>query len=230
MKWILEHLQVIILVAGAIAYWFNQRKREKEGMPADYDEDGVPENRPKRPEFDPATMDADEAERTRRVQEEIRRKIAGRRGQALQPPVPNATDQAPRIPAPARREAAPPPVFQDPVAEMLKEIQRRFSPETAAPPPIPVRSEPEPIDREMLERQRALEEQLRQLEAEKRAIQARAAKAASANPAMALVPQGALAASGNKSGASWLAELRDPNTARRAIVLREIMGSPVGLR
>lgn len=230
MKWILEHLQVIILIAGAIAYWLNQRKREKEGLPADYDEDGVPENRPKRTEFDPASMDADEAERTRRVQEEIRRKIAERRGQALPPPVSTAAEQAPRIPAPARREAAPPPVFQDPVAEMLKEIQRRFSPETAAPPPIPVRSEPEPIDREMLERQRALEEQLRQLETEKRAIQARAAKVASANSAMAPLSQGTMAASGTRGGANWLAELRDPVTARRAIVLREIMGSPVGLR
>jgi hypothetical protein len=45
MKWVLEHLQLIIVIAGAIAYWINQRAREKAGQEADYDEDGVPENR-----------------------------------------------------------------------------------------------------------------------------------------------------------------------------------------
>ena len=46
MNWVLDHLQIIIVVAGAIAYWINQRAREKAGQEADYDEDGIPENRP----------------------------------------------------------------------------------------------------------------------------------------------------------------------------------------
>jgi hypothetical protein len=29
---------------------------------------------------------------------------------------------------------------------------------------------------------------------------------------------------------AWMADLREPQSARRAIVLREILGTPVGLR
>lgn len=228
MKWILEHLQLIILVGGAIAYWLNQRRREKEGLPADYDEDGVPENKPVRTDLDPSTMEADEAERTRRVQEEIRRKIAERRGQALPPPVPAAAESPQRLPIPARREVAPPPVFKDPVAEMLKELQRRLAPEAVPAPAVPSRPEPEPIDRDMLERQRSLEQRLRELESEKRTTQAKAAQLA--NPLSAESAAGRAASVAGQTGAPWLAELRNPAAARRAIVLKEVLGTPVGLR
>ena len=79
MRWVLENIQVVIVIAGAIAYWLNQRQRIKQGLPP-VDEDGqpIPQNRPKQASFE-AT---DDAERTRRIQDEIRRKIAERRGEA----------------------------------------------------------------------------------------------------------------------------------------------------
>ena len=46
MDLILDNLQLLLVIAGSFAYWLNQRRREKSGESADYDEDGIPENRP----------------------------------------------------------------------------------------------------------------------------------------------------------------------------------------
>jgi hypothetical protein len=107
--WILDNLQLILVVAGSIAVWLNNRQREKQGLPADYDEDGVPDNaqptaRPEVRELAPVSRDGtdpEQDERVRRIQEEIRRKIAERRGQGAPPPVPPRI--ASRRPAPACR-------------------------------------------------------------------------------------------------------------------------------
>src|SRR5689334_18992656 len=103
MNWILEHLQLVIVVAGALAAWLNQRK--KGGRT---EEDG--EN--------PASTVTGEDDQTRRIQEEIRRKIAERRGQgtveAPAPSTPPAPEQwAPPVAAPRR---VPPVVAPRPVA------------------------------------------------------------------------------------------------------------------
>jgi len=106
-----------------------------------------------------AADDAMEAERTRRVQEDIRRKIAQR----------------------AARAAAPAP----------------------APPPVVARGAPEPA--------------------------ARPQPAAAPSPieATSLCRDPAPAAAPKRD---WLSDLRDRPGARRAILLREILGPPVGLR
>jgi len=203
MRWALEHFQVIVAVAGVIAYWLTQRQREKQGQPAESAGDGVPDNRPQ-----PALQGAGEDwDRTRRIQKEIRRKIAQRRGE----PVPSGEAAQPQ--APARREEASPPVFQDPVQEMMREIQKRF-----APPPEPV------IDQEALARQRELDERLKALEVERAAVSQRVAQIAAMRAsepertAQPVISEG------------WLTGLRDTDGLRRAIVLREIIGPPVGLR
>jgi hypothetical protein len=210
MDWISEHLlQIIVALAAAVAAYINNRKREKDGEPADFDGDGVPDNRPG--QFEPSKMDMDEAERTRRIQEEIRRKIAER--QAGQSPVPPLV--------------APRPVTQ-PVPEV---IQRRFEKSgEPAPPPLPRKlSAGAQADRdaEVLERQRALQEQVRQLEA-RRAEHKRQAQEAAAmsSPAMAYRAEAATKA----SGPELLADLRRPGGARRAWILREVLGTPAGLK
>ncbi|MBI5381879.1 MAG: hypothetical protein HZA31_08265 [Opitutae bacterium] len=223
MKWALENIQVIIAVAGVIAYWLAQRQRAQQGLPPT-DEDGNP--LPQTPPRSATFEETDDAERARQVQEEIRRKIAERRGQAAPPPLPRETPADAPIPAPARREEAPPPVFQDPVAEMLKEIQKRLAPQPEPPPPAP-----SPVDEEALARQRALEVKMQALEVERRATEEHVAALATSTNFIADTAVSRAGTADSKAPAgSWLAALRDPEQARRAIALREILGPPVALR
>ena len=217
MSWIFEHLQLLLVVAGVIAYWLNQRAREKAGQEADYDEDGVPENRPeaRRPdvrELAPASRDGSSPEadeRVRQIQEEIRRKIAERRGQVAPPPIPMPEREQPvRQSQPPEREPAPAPA-----REREREVITAYD-DTAA-----------------LERQRRLAEQLEELESRRRgarlAAQAAPAGAGSrAEGAFGLAKE----VSPGAGSRSLTAELRDPKALRRAMVLCEVLGGPVALR
>lgn len=222
MDWIFDHLQLIIVIAGSIAYWINQRAREKAGQEADYDEDGVPETTRRREaagETVPRGGDPEEEERLRRIREEIQRKIAERRGQPSAPPA------MPSAPSPARDfgERDEEPVFR---------------PAPASPPPLLRRDEPPapvvltPADAfaqeasAALDRQRRLAEQMEEL-AERRRAAARAAERAGREA----VPVGAsAAASSRRPAVSLAAELRDPRALRRAFVMREVLDAPVALR
>lgn len=214
MRWILDNIQVLIAIAGLIAYWVNQYYRHKQGA-AGEGKDENPE-----PTYDPSEMEAEEAERTRRIMEEMRRKRAERSGGAQQPPLhqparpePTAAPAAP-VP-PVRPLAAPPPVYRDPMSEMMKELAKRLQPQVA--------SEPE-IDQQALARQRELEDKLQALEREKRETEARA-KALSAAAVYAAAP--AHEASADED---WLSALRNPSGARKAILYSEVFGKPVSLR
>jgi hypothetical protein len=139
-----------------------------------------------------------EAERTRRVQEEVRRRIAERR-------------------APAQSGAAPaapvePDSFEPP----------RIGEEAAPPDAV---AAPEDAEEAILARQRSLESQLMALEAGKAAALAQARAAAAAPRPGSRGPAGSPAAAH-----ALLADLQDPSAVRRAVVLREILGAPVGLR
>jgi hypothetical protein len=217
MSWIFEHIQLVLVVAGVIAYWLNQRAREKAGQEADYDEAGVPENRPnaRRPdvrELTPASRDGSSPEadeRVRQIQEEIRRKIAERRGQVAPPPIPIPEREQPvRQSQPPEREPAPAPV-----REREREVITAYD-DTAA-----------------LERQRRLAEQLEELESRRREARM-AAQAASAGAGSRAEGDFALAKeiSPGAGSRSLTAELRDPKALRRAMVLREVLGGPVALR
>lgn len=208
MQWVLEHLQIIIVIGGAIAYWLNQRRREKMGESADYDEDGIPENRPVPPLQRDANQD-DNAERTRRIQEEIRRKIMERRGQTVPPPIPSA-EPSPLRPTPT--------------------TMTRTQPEPAAPPMLH-RAEGRSAAaiaeaNEELENQRRLAEQLEALKA--RRAEAQRQQSAIYSGEITSPTETAVAAAGFH--AKLLTELRERGGARRAIVLREVLGTPVGLR
>jgi hypothetical protein len=203
MEWIQDNLQIIIAAAAAVAYWLNQRRQAQMG-------DGE-EDRTESPQRD-FNADPEEAERTRRIQEEIRRKIAERAGGG---PI--------SVPLPAPE---PPPLFRTetsaprPVAAPLP--QREFTRQAEA---APLRPPPtfQASAAAILERQQQIEEQMRELEAARKAAQRRAASVA-ANTAV-FAPA---AASGRNSG--LLADLHGARNLRRAIVLREILGPPVGLR
>ncbi len=206
----MDWIQILFVAAGVIAYWLNQRAREKAGEDADYDGDGVPERRAtQQRELAPSSRDGtdpEQAERVRRIQEEIRRKIAERRGEiAPPPPMP--------VPAPvlAEREV----VFREPVHER------------AAPPPL--RSDAfAHDDSAAIERQRKLAEQMERLDEQRRETRRLASTTFTTQrqtaAAAAVAPR---AATGFPSLAS---ELRSPRALRRAMVLREVLDKPVALR
>ena len=204
MEWVLDHLQIIIAVAAAIAYWLNQRRQGQTGDSAEGEGDERPEVSRRDMQSDP-----EEAERTRRIQEEIRRKIAER---AAGGPI--------TIPPPA---AEPPPLFRTessaprPVATPLP--QREFTRE-AVPSPVMAPPTFQATAAAVLERQLELAEQMQALEAARRIASRKAA---------AVVAQAAKQAPSPARG-ELMAELRGVRNLRRAMVLREVLGPPVGLR
>jgi hypothetical protein len=129
MNWILDNLQLVLIVASAFAWWLTQRKKEREDQ-----DPGAP------PPLEDPAAGYDEAERTRRIQEEIRRKIAERHQPGPREPV-----EAPPLPR-RRSEERPvtPPVLVPPL--------RREAPDWSEQ------------DTATLERQRRFEEQIRTLE------------------------------------------------------------------
>src|SRR5882757_1843582 len=71
MNWILEHLQLVLAIAGGIAYWLNQRR-----VAAEAEKSG----REMEKNAQPSSMaEADDLMRAEQVRETIRRKIAARR-------------------------------------------------------------------------------------------------------------------------------------------------------
>jgi hypothetical protein len=177
MEWIFEHLQALFFIAIAVVAILQRLKKS-----------GQEESTPR------SQVAPEEEERTRRIQEEIRRRIMERRG-----------------PAPARQPA---------------EERRPFPP---APPMIeevrPLRVEPPSLveisdgvdDSAEYRRQQDLIERARVAEA------ARRSRAAIAGPAPAAV-------AGAEHSEQLIPGLHDRSGLRRAIVLREILGPPVGLR
>ncbi|MEI6105509.1 MAG: hypothetical protein WCR49_00730 [Opitutae bacterium] len=125
MDWVSEHLQLIIAIAGAVAWWLNQRKQQAQA--------GTEE-----PDLEKNFEDPELAERTRRIREEIQRKIEQRsRGG------PSAPAAAPALP-PILREV----VVREPVAPVLsRSAQSHLEAQHTA---------------EILEQQAALMEQLRE--------------------------------------------------------------------
>jgi hypothetical protein len=144
-------------------------------------------------------QDPEEAQRTRRIQEEIRRKIAERRGGV-------------------------PPRAEEPVREVVVDTR------TVIAPPLP-RTEPQraterpEFSAAVLERQAQLAEQMRQLAADRALRERKAAELAAVAESERQEARDTHVIRG-----TLLSELQDATTARRAILLREILGTPVGLR
>jgi hypothetical protein len=157
-----------------------------------------------RPGKPPANQPAEEeAERTRRVREEVRRKIAERRAESGRPPL--------FAPVPAARPPAP----------------------TRIPPPPPLRPAPAPTemgdDLTVLAAQRKLEEQMQALEAAEAAGK-RSRQLSSLGQPLGALPGLQQGGAGLRASMAAPAGVVDIRELRRAIVWREILGKPIGLR
>jgi len=192
MDWVFNHLQLVIAIAGAIAWWLSQRKGAESG--------DVPP--PGERTFD----DPELAERTRRIREEIQRKIE-QRARSYPTEQPTRPQEEPEL-------AGLPPILRE-----LVEMHQ--------PAPVkPTRAATSHLEAqrmaEMLEQQAALAEQLKQAQEMKVAAQRRSqfeTEVASKEEQAKVAVLGALGD-----------DLRDPAALRRAIILREILGPPVALR
>ena len=142
----------------------------------------------------PGDFDPEAAARTRRIQEEIRRKIAERRGELVAPET-SLAESEPESPSPTT--------------------------------PAMLREEPPLMDNmaAVMERQRELADQMRALEAA-RVREQRLASVATAT----VQAETDRAASVVATREGLFADLRNPQTLRQVIVLREVLGTPVGLR
>jgi len=187
MDWVSDHLQLIIAVAGAVAWWLNQRRQAPEGAA-----EPTPEKHFEDPQL---------ADRTRRIREEIQRKIEQRsRGYT----VPAA------LPLPDSAELPP----------ILREVEPR-------PPAAPTlsRSAKSHLEAqrtaEMLEQQAALGEQLRLAQELKAAVRRTQfeTEISSKEEMAAVAVRSALGD-----------DLTNPVSLRRAFILREVLGPPVALR
>lgn len=125
MNWVLDHLRLIIAAAGAVAWWLNQRKQARAADQST-------------PHKEATFEDPDLAERTRRIREDIQRKIE-QRAKAYKGSVPSM-EPATIIREVAKRQSVEPPVIAKP-AMARAEVQRNA---------------------EILEEQAALVEKLRQ--------------------------------------------------------------------
>ncbi|MSU49882.1 MAG: hypothetical protein EXS37_12490 [Opitutus sp.] len=177
--------------------------------------------------------DALEAQRhVAEVQEQIRRRIAERRsGQAPAenpPPVVRSEPLPPPMPRRVETTQMPEP-FGGPLRRILEELQREAQP-PPPPPPLPVPARPIRQVAESraaeLDRQEQLAEKFRVLEESRVLAKRRAAQLTDANYAE-MQSEGGLRSAVR---GHVLDDLRDPASLRRAFVLREVLGAPVGLR
>ncbi len=190
--WLLKHPVLIFLIIAGVSSLLKKLKPE------------LGEQKPA-PPADPQTLqsDFDEIERTRRIQEEIRRKIAERRGQLAPPPVP---------------QQEPEPLSLSP---RWTETAEERSPYKVEPPPLVETMTIDPV----LERQRELAEQLAVLKAAQHVALNRASWAVSKPEETE-----AEAVAARADDVHGLRELRNARSLRKAIILREVLGPPVALR
>lgn len=194
LQWIIDNAWTLIIVGTVLAQLFQAILKKKGGDAA------AGEEPPKEYEFE----DPELAERTRRIREEIQRKIAQRqRG--------GAETEAGDAPAPAAYEPAPPPVIREVVV-------------TAPAPSSSLATSRADTQRqaEVLEQQAAWQEKLQEAQRLKASVQ----KRTEFEEATADHRTDRRAATRSEV----LGDLRSPAALRRAFILREVLGPPVALR
>ena len=191
MDWILDHLWVLLAAAGAIAQMLIKSKSQgKEDTEAPPQEKNSEEQRL--------------ADQTRRIREEIQRKIVQRRRGAASL---ERQSESVAEPDPEMGRDVPPlvqQIFTTPrqAREMTSHVEAQHQ-------------------AEILERQATLAEQLAQAVAMKASLQKRTTFETNISESDA---------TNDRSRRALVGELRDPAALRRAFVLREILGPPVALR
>jgi len=207
-QWILEHLGVVVVVVLFLSQIIRSALQQSR-------KNAPPELR---------REDGDEERRVREVQEQIRRQIAARRGgppSAEMPPPLARTEEA--RPMPRAETTQMPEPFGGPLGRMLEELQRKAQQQhVPEPPPLVV----ERRNVAELGRQQRLADEMKALEETKQVAARRATHIAKDRQAIAQ-SEPAL-----RSGARarLLADLSDAQSLRRAFVLREVLGPPLGLR
>lgn len=203
MDWFFDHLQIVIFIVVGIIYALRTLGRQHE---VGGDREAT------RP--DSGDDESAEAERTRRIQEEIRRRILARqRGDAPPASVPGRMSDTP-----AGRRSFPRPAEESarPIPPPVPRVQR-----SPAAPVLPQ------VDESMLRHQRELQEKLA------------AIRAASANrPRMVGELSGRSAttarivrpAQTNDRAQRLRRRLVGKRSIREAVLLREIIGPPVGMK
>jgi hypothetical protein len=185
----MDHLQLVLAVAGALAWWLSQRKQAQAG------EDETP------PPHQEQTFDDPElAARTRKIREEIQRKIAERaRGYRTEQPT-----------LPLDHEAEPP---------LVREVVVRQSPPASQRGTSRAESQRQA---EILEQQATLAERLHEAQLMKAsALKRMEFEAATADHS---------AAARTQTRTTVMDDLKNPAALRRAFILREVLGPPVALR
>lgn len=207
LEWILERLGLVIFLViflSQVVRGILRARKAKEDHAAGYDETA-------------------EGRRVREIQQRIRRQVAERRGQTASEPPPLEREMG--EPPVARPETTQlPEVFGGPLGRMLEDLQKRVQPQPERMPPPVVYAEVR--NTAEMERQERLTEELRVLEEQRMLVQRRAAYVAAEKTAETNSSAGVQTAARIRT----LVDLRDPQALRRAFVLREVLGPPVGLR
>ena len=211
-QWILEHLGIVVVIVLFIAQMVRgimQQTRDAQRRETRRDPVG-------------------EDQRVRDVQEQIRRQIAARRARQATTESPPPLEREPELEPVPRAETTqmPEPFGGGPLGKMLEELQRRAQQHIPVPPPAPPPLVAERRNIAEIERQERIAEELRAAEEARRVAQRRAAQVAAANQRIA---QGRVALR-QVARERLLADLSDPQSLRRAFVLREVLGTPVGMR
>lgn len=214
MSWIFDNLQIVIVVGSTIAWWLTQRKQ------GDEEDAPKPGDRPGRQK-----IDVDQMERNRKLREEIRRKRQER--QSGRPvPATQMREREGEVPTPRRSPGMEVPEdVSEQIPPVLRELMGIPDPRPRAPAPTPP---PLPEVNPVTERHERMEQELAQLEAKRREAEAMAAKVSI--PGTQRSRRRRATSSESLSDRDFLATLRDPRQARRAIVLREVLGKPIALR
>jgi len=200
MDWIFDNLQILFVIAAGVAYWINNMRQAKEQAEQDREQEPIDLDEVFGPDFD-----------------------FGERPQHtevfLPPPV-----------AVSPKGAAPPPLPGQRLQATQRE-RREFPQGSPTPqrPKSPNQSLSQDTVNAELERQRNLEQRIHALRQNREGRSSGAAATQRSVVAKRAARNGAVDAEPTSIG-GIRSRLRDPSEARRAVVLREILDSPVGMR
>jgi hypothetical protein len=225
--WITQNLEIVLpIVLFLIFNVFSRSKEESESAPPPQ-VDRRPMQQPQ-PQADPGDGLTPE-QRAEQIREEIRRRIQERMGQKPVPP-----------PVPVEEQMEPEPPEELPSWLREEEPERETVAAPSAPPPLPAAASvqeetpfPSAPVRETMSPSHGLEsfsEQFRQMEEARKLAASTAMQIRGGNFPGAQETRQVAVGAGGRNAASLRAELKDREGARRALVLREVLDTPVSLR
>ena len=116
------------------------------------------------------------------------------------------------------------PPLPEPLRRMLEQLEKKVQP----PPPVPAAPPPVSVERRHaeIERQQRLADELQAVESARLVVARRATHVAEAKAEASRTEDALRTAARRRLDV----DLRDPESLRRAFVLREVLGPPVSLR